>query len=90
MINGIEGLKTSRLERIKKRFIKCRYLHLMAIPGLLFFIIFKYTPMYGLIIAFKHYVGSAGGFDAIMNARWVGFQNFEIFFNSMYPGGKCW
>ena len=62
----------------------------MAIPGLLFFIIFKYTPMYGLIIAFKHYVGSAGGFDAIMNARWVGFQNFEIFFNSMYPGGKCW
>ena len=73
-----------RLNRWKKSFIKYRYLHLMIIPGLLFFIIFKYTPMYGLIIAFKHYVGAAGGFQAILDARWVGFKNFEMFFNSMY------
>lgn len=73
-----------RLDRWKKSFIKYRYLHLMIIPGLLFFIIFKYTPMYGLIIAFKHYVGAAGGFQAILDARWVGFKNFEMFFNSMY------
>lgn len=73
-----------RLNRWKKSFIKYRYLHLMIIPGLLFFIVFKYTPMYGLIIAFKHYVGAAGGFQAILDARWVGFKNFEMFFNSMY------
>ena len=68
----------------KKSLAKNKYLHLMIIPGLAFFLIFKYTPMYGLIIAFKHYVGAAGGFQAILNAKWVGFKNFEMFFHSIY------
>ena len=63
---------------------KCLFLNLMVLPGLLFFLVFKYLPMYGLIIAFKNYKGSTGGFFGIMNAEWVGLQNFITFFESVY------
>ncbi len=61
-----------------------RYLHLMLIPGLAFFLLFKYVPMYGILIAFKNYKGAAGGFAAIMKADWLGLKNFQVFFNSLY------
>ncbi len=61
-----------------------RYLHLMVIPGILFFLVFKYVPMYGIIIAFKNYKGAAGGFEAIMKAPWIGLKHFQIFFKSIY------
>ena len=55
-----------------------RLLYLMLIPGLLFFLIFKYWPMYGITIAFKDY---KIGRD-IWEAQWVGFKYFEQFFES--------
>lgn len=57
-------------------------LHLMVLPGLLYFLVFKYVPMYGLTIAFKNYKGAVGGVSAIFNAPNVGFKNFEAFFTS--------
>lgn len=50
----------------------------MIIPGLLFFIIFKYVPMYGIIIAFKDFRISKGVFAS----PWVGFKHFTAFFTS--------
>ncbi len=41
--------------RMMKRIINCRYLYLMLLPGLLWLILFKYLPMYGIVIAFKDY-----------------------------------
>ena len=81
---GAEKTSEGRLRRIGKSLMKYRHLHLMALPGLIFFLIFKYVPMYGLVIAFKHYVGAAGGFQAIMASRWVGLRNFQMFFQSIY------
>lgn len=52
--------------------------YLMALPVLLYFLIFKYGPMYGAIIAFKDYDPSSG----IMGSPWVGFQHFIDFFQS--------
>lgn len=68
--------------RIREFF--CRYwmLHLMVLPGLLYFLVFKYVPMYGLTIAFKNYKGAVGGVSAIFNAPNVGLKNFETFFTS--------
>ena len=63
-----------------------RWLHLMVLPGLAFFLLFKYVPMYGIIIAFKNYKGAGGGYAGIASAPWVGFKNFEVFFNSLYCG----
>ena len=77
-------LKQSRGRTILRQAMDFRYLHLMVLPGLLFFLVFKYVPMYGIIIAFKNYMGAAGGFGAIMSAPWIGLKNFETFFNSLY------
>ena len=74
----------SRGRRLLHNIVHYRYLHLMVLPGLAFFLLFKYVPMYGIIIAFKNYKGAAGGFSAIMSAPWIGLKNFEIFFNSLY------
>lgn len=53
-----------------------KWLYILTIPGLLYFAIFKYAPMYGLIIAFKDYVPFLG----IADSKWVGLQNFQDFF----------
>ena len=74
----------SRGRRILRQLVEYRYLHLMVIPGMLCFLLFKYVPMYGIMIAFKNYKGASGGFEAIMSSPWIGFKNFEIFFKSLY------
>jgi len=50
----------------------------LAFGGMLFTILFKYLPMYGIVIAFKDYVPRKG----IMGSEWVGLKNFEFFFKS--------
>nr|WP_317987059.1 ABC transporter permease subunit [Sutcliffiella rhizosphaerae] len=48
------------------------------IPGILFFIIYKYVPMWGIVIAFQDYSVFAG----IQGSEWVGFKHFERMFQS--------
>jgi len=55
-----------------------RYLYLFVIPGAIWFLIFCYQPMYGIIIAFKDYDILQGVFAS----EWVGLDNFREFFNS--------
>lgn len=74
----------SRGKRILRNIVEYRYLHLMVVPGVLFFLLFKYVPMYGIVIAFKNYRGAAGGFAAIMEAPWIGLKHFQTFFKSLY------
>ncbi|WP_436234353.1 ABC transporter permease [Paenibacillus sp. LjRoot153] len=50
---------------------------LMFIPVILFYLIFKYVPMAGLIIAFKDY----NFFDGVFHSPWVGFEHFQKLFN---------
>lgn len=51
------------------------YLYLMAVPGLLFLLVFQYVPMFGLMIAFKKFNISQG----LFGSEWVGFDNFKFF-----------
>lgn len=55
-----------------------RQLLILFIPCLVFYIIFRYGPLYGLIIAFKDY----SVYKGIIDSAWVGFKHFERFFNS--------
>lgn len=50
----------------------------MLLPGLLYFILFKYVPMGGLVIAFKEY----SPFRGIWGSPWVGFSQFKKFFDT--------
>jgi len=63
--------------------VKYKYLNILAFPCVIYFVIFKYLPMYGVIIAFKDYNGT-GGFWGIISSEWIGFVNFERFFSSIY------
>lgn len=65
---------------IKKDFQKNKFVYLMALPGILFFIIFSYLPMGGLIIAFQDYKPKKG----ILSSPFVGFDNFIDFFSSVF------
>lgn len=53
-------------------------LYLLILPGILYFAIFKYAPMYGIQIAFRDYYPGMG----YLEADWVGFDNFMRFFKS--------
>lgn len=55
---------------------KNRYLYVLALPGILFLLIFAYLPMFGHLIAFKKFTLSKG----IWGSDWVGFENFKFFF----------
>jgi len=48
-------------------------LYLYLVPGFLFFIIFSYIPMFGVVIAFKDY----NIFKGILESNWVGFRFFK-------------
>lgn len=53
-------------------------LYLFLLPALIYFIVFHYLPMYGILIAFKDFVATKG----IMGSPWVGFKHFDRFFES--------
>jgi len=68
--------KPRRHSELKKRLWRNRLLYIMALPGILYFILFKYVPMYGLVISlqdFKPYLGIGG-------SKWVGLKHFERLF----------
>jgi len=66
--------------RIKTELIANRYLYILLIPLLAYYIIFMYLPMFGLVIAFKDY-SIAGG---IMRSPWVGLRYFKEFITGIY------
>lgn len=52
-------------------------LYLLLVPGIIFFIIFKYIPMAGYVIAFKHY----NMFSGLWASEWAGFTYFRELVN---------
>ncbi|WP_010274203.1 ABC transporter permease [Paenibacillus senegalensis] len=59
-----------------KRLWRERYLFLLLLPGLLYFLIYKYVPMAGVVIAFKDY----SAFQGFANSPWVGLKHFRTIF----------
>lgn len=57
-----------------------KYIYIMSLPVLAFFVIFRYVPMYGVVIAFKQFSPRKG----ILGSDWVGLKHFISFFNSYY------
>lgn len=74
-------MKTKSLgATLLRDFKKHKQKYLIILPVLVYFILFKYKPMYGVIIAFKRFKPVLG----ILDSPWVGFQNFIRFFNDIY------
>ncbi len=71
-----ESWQTRFLKAIKKH----KYIYLMMLPVVAYYLIFHFAPMYGMVIAFKDYSVGKG----IMGSPWVGLENFRTFFDSYY------
>jgi putative aldouronate transport system permease protein len=73
------AINDSLVQRQWKKAVKSKYLLLLILPGFIWYIIFRYIPMYGIIIAFKNYNSRLG----MIRSPWIGFDNFRRFF--LYP-----
>jgi putative aldouronate transport system permease protein len=70
------GHRRGRGTGFRGAFMRYRWLYLMLAPGVLYFVIFKYLPMYGVTIAFQDYLPFLG----YSGSPWVGFKHFEELF----------
>ncbi|ETT56067.1 protein LplB2 [Paenibacillus sp. FSL H7-689] len=62
----------------KRQIKRNKWLYVLVLPGFLYFVIFKYLPMWGIIIAFQDYQPFLG----IRESNWVGLENFTNFFSN--------
>ena len=65
---------------VRQKVKKSGVLYLLFLPVLLYYLIFRYAPMFGLTIAFKNY----NIFKGFWESPWVGFKYFKQFLESIY------
>jgi len=69
-----------RKNELKKRLYEYRMIYLLMLPGIIFFIIMRYFPMVGLVMAFQNFTITRG----IFGSEFVGFDNFSFFDSSFF------
>lgn len=72
--------RPSRLRKSLLPYLRNWQLYVLLIPVIAYFVIFEYTPMYGVQIAFKDFIAKKG----IWGSPWVGFKHFQRFFDSYF------
>lgn len=84
-------MKDNKKEQIKKvSFFKKakrnRELLLLSTPGAVWFLLFAYLPLFGVLVAFKQYRLSGNFFESLFKSKFVGLDNFKFLFSS----GDAW
>lgn len=69
-------LSSFKRSQLVRDLLRDRWMYLLLFPGILYFVVFKYVPMLGLVMAFQDYKP----FTGFINSPWVGFKHFERFF----------
>ncbi len=78
MLQGAAQGTLRKKKRLGNEMKSSLSLLVLTLPALIYFLIWHYAPMFGLIIAFKDYSYELG----ILGSRWIGFDNFKFFFLS--------
>lgn len=76
----------STRQRILRKIWRDRFMYLLILPGALFFLIYRYVPMLGIVIAFQDY----SPFLGFSGSEWVGLQHFRDIFSSAEIGRVLW
>ncbi|ASA23463.1 ABC transporter permease [Paenibacillus donghaensis] len=76
---GLMSMKPTIWKKMKGDITKYGPLYILALPGVLFLLLFSYFPMSGLILVFKNYNFK----DGIFGSPWAGFDNFKFFYSSL-------
>lgn len=61
-------------------------LTILALPTTIWYLLFSFLPMFGILIAFKNYRISGGFLNSIFTSAWCGIDNFKFLFSS----GDIW
>ena len=72
------GQKMGYWKRLGVDVRKSGWLYIMLIPGVIYFLVFKYLPMWGVIIAFQDYAPASG----VLHSAWKGLYWFKRFFST--------
>lgn len=70
--------KSRQRNDLLRKVIRSKYLLILLLPCIIYYILFAYLPMWGILIAFKNYQLFAG----FLKSPWVGFKYFKLFFSS--------
>jgi len=69
-----------QIKKLLRAMWRQRWLYFLMMPTLIYFLLFKYGPLWNAQIAFKDFKPLLG----VMGSPWVGFKHFETFINSFY------
>lgn len=79
-IINLKGVSQRQMALVWKTIVKYRWLYIMLLPGILYFILFRYLPLWNAQIAFKDFKPLLG----VEASPFVGFKHFLAFFKSYY------
>lgn len=75
-MENIEVPKKRKKLKAYQKLWRDRQVLLLLLPGLLYFIVYKYIPMFGMVLAFKDY----NPFVGFIDSEWVGLKHFKTIF----------
>ena len=67
-------------QRLRRDMRENWVVYLLLLPVIIWYIIFCYLPMFGIVMAFENFKFAKG----LFGSAWVGFKNFQKFFSSYY------
>ena len=70
--------RNNPFRKLGGKVFRSKYLIMMIIPAIVFYILFCYVPMYGILMAFQDYIPRFG----VFGSPWVGFDNFARVFKN--------
>ena len=78
--SGLLSVARVKPKNLGRTLWRYRWLYMLMLPTLVYFLIFKYGPLWNAQIAFRDFKPLLG----VFRSPWVGFKHFEIFINSFY------
>jgi putative aldouronate transport system permease protein len=78
----VQAGKATGLQSVLRAVWQFKAFYLMLLPGVVYYIIFRYVPMYGVIIAFKDFNMMEGIFGSSWADPW--YKHFKVFYDSPY------
>lgn len=79
---AMHGTGREYLRRLSADIRRDRWLYALLVPGVVYFLVFKYLPMWGVVMAFENYVP----FSGVFGSEWVGISGSAT--SSHRPRGR--
>jgi len=81
-LSRVKSSNKANKKSIFKTFKENKELLFLTIPGTLWFLVFAYLPMFGIVLAFKNWRIHGGFLESLIKSEWVGLRNFKFLFGS--------